>query len=443
MSRTIQQTAPSGVQSSPEDEEKGFRIEIVTPMVGGGAKTGKSDTKTGTSDPNTGTSDPVDLVRVPSIRGHLRFWWRLIRGSDFTNAIDLFEQEEKVWGSAQKKPSSVWLRVSSETPNPRSERNHLDSFGFAPYGNEAYALFAAKEGKINILTEGQKFTIFISFSKNKDNDGVVDEVIASIKAWVNFGGVGGRTRRGCGALKAEDQKLLLSENDLKSYKGLRVFVSKKNCTKPLEAWSDALGILKEFRQIKFRGSKHEKILRTGKRARVPGRTSWPEADSIRRITGCSLKARGNQFNDHSSPIVPEELLPSFPRALFGMPINFKFADGDERCGSKDLDPPMGVLKPYFKEMEEKKRFGSRMASPIIVRPVYIDSKWIPAIIVLPYGQLLNLEAYYETKGTRGIIVKDRISGPLLNKAKPLSGNENAIEAFLSYAVENGYREVKA
>lgn len=434
MSRTIPQSAPPGVEASTEGKE--FRIELVTPMVGGGAKTGKSDSK-------TETSDPVDLVRVPSVRGHLRFWWRLIRGSDFTNAKDLFEQEERVWGSAQKKPSSVWIRVSSETPNPRSERNHLNSFGFDRYGNEAYALFAAKEGKINILSEGQKITLCVSFPKNKDKDYVVDQVVSSLKAWVNFGGVGGRTRRGCGALKAEDQNLLLSENDIESYKGLRFFVSKKSCTQALEAWSDALNALREFRQIKFRGKKHGKILRNGKQAMVPGRTSWPEADSIRRITGCSLKSSGDQFNDHSSPIVPEELLPSFPRALFGMPINFKFADGDDVHHRKNMDPSKGELKPYFPENSEEERFGSRMASPIITKPLFIDSKWYPAIIVLPYDRLVNLEAYYETNGKRVLIPRDRIKGDLLRKAKPLSSNGNALEAFLSFAVEKGFREVKA
>ncbi len=187
---------------------------------------------------------------------------------------------------------------------------------------------------------------------------------------------------------------------------------------------------------------------------VPGRSHWPEADSIRKITGCSLKpplgtpASGapadEDPHDHSTPVVPPETLPSFPKAVFGLPINFHFADhpGKDRPGSAHKDPQDVQLNPIIQcnrgEWEEKER----MASPVITRPLWIDGNWYPAMIILstplPHGFHARLKGKRAMAGGRDCdreIRFDQIVGPRLSKIKPLREKEDAIQALINYLHE--------
>lgn len=53
-------------------------IEVVTPIYGGGVETRKID--------------GVNTIRVPTIRGHLRFWWRALHAHlpDYNTADKLY-----------------------------------------------------------------------------------------------------------------------------------------------------------------------------------------------------------------------------------------------------------------------------------------------------------------------------------------------------------------
>ena len=63
----IENTKPGG---SPE--ERVYEIELITPMYGGGVV--------------AGVNEQDRPVRVPSVRGNLRFWWRATRGTAFTRS---------------------------------------------------------------------------------------------------------------------------------------------------------------------------------------------------------------------------------------------------------------------------------------------------------------------------------------------------------------------
>ncbi len=93
-----------------------LHITIATPMVGGGVEVGKVD-----------SGRPV---RVSSIRGNLRYWWRMLNLDD----------EAEIWGSTDSK-SKVFVEVT-EFSQLRL-REHSRNFDFHRYGTEAYALFAA------------------------------------------------------------------------------------------------------------------------------------------------------------------------------------------------------------------------------------------------------------------------------------------------------------
>ena len=60
-------------------ETKEFEVEVVTPLFLGGAYLGKAE------------------LRVPSMKGALRFWWRALHGSD--DLEHMKERESAIFGS--------------------------------------------------------------------------------------------------------------------------------------------------------------------------------------------------------------------------------------------------------------------------------------------------------------------------------------------------------
>lgn len=64
--------------------EISVRLRVVTPILGGGPKLRDVDT--------------VDIIRVPTVRGHLRFWWRALYGHQYASSQELYATESALWG---------------------------------------------------------------------------------------------------------------------------------------------------------------------------------------------------------------------------------------------------------------------------------------------------------------------------------------------------------
>lgn len=106
---------------------------------------------------------------------------------------------------------------------------------------------------------------------------------------------------------------------------------------PLGAWSNAVDKLRKFRQYPEGRDK---------------RSRWPEAETIRRMTGY-------RFKKHTSLNHPQK----FPRAIFGLPIVFHFKDEDKKKPpSQRFDPPEMTLQGSIEGQE-------RWSSPLILRPL--------------------------------------------------------------------------
>src|SRR5215218_10667198 len=58
--------------------------ELITPLYGGGVEPAHAD--------------PLTTVRVPSIRGQLRFWWRACRAAQFSSVAEMKLMEDLIWG---------------------------------------------------------------------------------------------------------------------------------------------------------------------------------------------------------------------------------------------------------------------------------------------------------------------------------------------------------
>ncbi len=378
----------------PDKVSQVRQYKLITPLFGGGVE--------------TQTADPITIVRATEVRGQLRFWWRAARGGQYDGDLAKMKAaEEVIWGSAAGKdgagkerpgPSEVIVVVARD----EAHQGQLDyPFEVLPqYNNPArgsvranknsqahpYAAFplqpeqgTAQPGmKTKSVLVDAQFQLTLTYPKKHQG-----EVEAALWAWETFGGLGGRTRRGFGALqciKAErsingtTEKLSLlavnREQVIKQFLQSMVehvvegvwhpdiphlerqphyyrFVFDDQ---PAKVWGKQMQALQDFRQNRRPGTEHNR----------PGRSFWPEPEAIRRLTG--------QRKPIHAPLTPE--IDAFPRARFGLPIIFHFKDMNRHNpGDPNSDPGDSTLQGVGKL--------DRMASPLILRPLaYGDGRAI-------------------------------------------------------------------
>ncbi|MGH8012915.1 MAG: type III-B CRISPR module RAMP protein Cmr1 [Candidatus Binataceae bacterium] len=399
---------------------------MVTPLFGGGAE--------------AGTVDETLPIRGTSIRGQLQFWWRATRGADFATHNDLFARHAEIWGTTDR-ASPVTIEVRNVTTSParpcasyKGNPNSGSPLAYALFpfqGKETRSPDAATERASAHFIETASFTLRLRFPA-----ALQQEVETAMWAWVNFGGLGARTRRGCGALLCEELAprdiddlqrwfrtgSLNPESNLRSWPTMPTNVLVGSSPKaPLEAWKRVIGLLQSFRQTggiaRNPGTQHGR----------PGRSRYPEPETIRQVTGRRPTQHARLAH------IPDD---AFPRAEFGLPIVFHFQGRDE--------PPQTELYPSRAENGEDRE---RLASPLILKPLALANGEAVSLIMrlvtppLERVQLkqgnrpLSLPATTVVRGSRLATYRD----------SPLAGSASgsAVEAFLSYARhnQNGFREV--
>lgn len=406
-----------------------YQCQLVTPMYGGGVK--------------AGVVDEAMPIRATAIRGQLRFWWRLLNARDEAgNALAakaLFEKERQVWGglgdsnSLTKSRVSVSVRAGSSVRTQpvgkmQLKQNGKQEFRFSESWKDGdYALFPAapnkgKDAIGEILPAGYAFELLIEALpgaaplSDEQWAGVQD----AVRWWAVFGGVGARTRRGLGAVKvtSSDGKVMAVPAQAAIEKaGCRLVVVNKAQQKAVDAWQDGVKKLKAFRQGVGVG-------RNGpaKDSKSPaGRSRWPEADAIRRLSG-----RQSRLHPPVHPAGNQ-----FPRAAFGLPIITHFKD--ESAG----DPRDTEMVPVVRG-ETK----TRMASPLVLRPLFSDGRWYPAVLQLPVGHLRDMAVRIKETGVNGRTLHTTGAGGWLQteaagKILPMAdhGSAGPLEAFLKFATK--------
>ena len=157
------------------------KCTLITPMFGGGVEAGKVDR---------------DMpIRASGIRGQLRFWWRLLYGSQDSRAT--FRDECALWGgisSQGPRASDVTVQVKG---GPVSS-GQLDRKGHL--GIPAYTLILERNDDPELLKPGYAFELALRF-KPTMKSAQCQQVLDSLRWWANFAGVGARTRRGLGAVQ--------------------------------------------------------------------------------------------------------------------------------------------------------------------------------------------------------------------------------------------------
>ena len=279
---------------------------------------------------------------------------------------------------------------------------------------------------------------------------ITGDVESAVWAWVNFGGLGARTRRGCGALACQelappgpqpDQLSAWLARKREEYE----FGSGPNPVdwavlgtsslilpspdSPIASWAEAVGALQFFRQ----GPGEARDPRPGPR---PGRSRWPEPEAIREATGQRAT---------SHPAISYMPGDAFPRAEFGLPIVFHFKQ-DRSWPSPDPEEDT-ELRPIINGQGKE-----RMSSPLIVKPwVLGNGRAVSLILRLATPELTDVQLHGKRLG-------DKPYGPASIRSpgfsgykdspmgagtggRPRSAAGSALEAFLAFAKENGYREV--
>lgn len=417
--------------SPPEVEEKKKpdyvsqtrRYKVITPLFGGGVTPGEAD--------------PVTTVRGTEVRGHLRFWWRAIRG--FVHGEDLGkmkQREEKIWGSAGAKrkpvPSPVKIAVfvrNSGKPfqATRYNGNRINNIG-DPGSQDSYVAFPLREKSNPKVIEGIEFDLEITLPNDEN---IKKEVEAALWAWETFGGIGARTRRGFGSLhcthidtkpisvpRTRDVRDQINQNlaeyideNLNWPAGMphmtqslkfRV-IERHNLTDVIDAWRYLVGKLKNFRQ-----TRHGRF----------GRSKWPEPDQIRRET-----------SDHVPGHAPVHTVHKFPRGKFGLPIIFEFKDADAG------DPQKTTLQGVKVSNDN---WHDRMASPLIIRPIACSDGAVGLAAILEWEPLNPNDESYTPPG--GLILKGAPGDPQVysdldqteaQKIEPLNGEPDVLQAFLN------------
>lgn len=328
---------------------KTYQCTLLTPLFGGGVRANEVDT--------------AMPIRASSIRGQLRFWWRLLAEHKYkiNHLADRRAAEFALWGGmgagdGKAHASLVFIHTGIAPDANVKTFNANAAFSDKDYADCRYALFPLESNKTAeaLAYPGLTFALNIRFSP-QITAAQQAQAEEALRWWATFGGLGGRTRRGLGAVQVADV-LPVSQQEADAA-GCKL-VCKGDYPAPLMAWKEAVGKLRAFRQGTKTGEGRNPGSSDPKR---PGRSRWPEPDALRRLS-----------KRHASRHAPEHKAGNlFPRAALGMPVIFEIRGTGE--------PPKCSLQPKGKE---------RMASPVILRPYPLASgKWAAAALLLPHAHV--------------------------------------------------------
>jgi len=427
--------------------DRTFEIELITPMFGGGVEPRVPD-----------DSYPI---RATAIRGQLQFWWRATRGTQYQSVADLRSAQSELWGSTERASRVQVLidKIEADPPAPCAQfrwdpnasrgRGRWQTNWHSPFGDRdsalPYALFPFQgetpSPNPNSTSSSPPASCIrrASFRMNiRCTQELWPEVEPAVWAWVNFGGLGGRTRRGCGAIMCKalapasaeriGEWLIASTTTFgltlgagavkwsQFGEGVLHFASAEPA---LTAWDRVIWTFRQFRQGQNFGRNPG--------SPRPGRSRYPEPESIRRhAIATNRQVSGHQRQSQ----IPDD---AFPRAELGLPIVFHFQGNGE--------PGDTTLFPLFEGKMEQ-----RMASPLMLRPLgTADGKAVAVIVKLRTPALTGVELTGRPIHQPSKFPASAIQRPSLatypNSPLGDSPAGSTIEAFMAFAqnADNGFR----
>lgn len=233
---------------APDRAEMTFDLKLITPMIGGGARPGRPD--------------QFWPIRSSAIRGHLRFWWRALYSGRFVSSQELKREEARIWGWGSgilRCTSPVSVRVVATDPKIEPVA------GLPGYVTGVYANELTNWGMI----KGLSFTLVISAPHEFRST-----VGRTVFCFLAFGGLGSRTRRGCGSMSTNliktvySLRTVLSASNTETDTGLcpslvgsDLLVKPSDETDSMAAWSASVQAYQEWRRTLTRSQKPDPKVR--------------------------------------------------------------------------------------------------------------------------------------------------------------------------------------
>jgi len=232
--------------------QENYNLKIITPCFCAGADQKRAE------------------VRASSIRGCLRWWFRVLGGNN--------EQEQAVFGGIageKGKGSAIIVRVSNfqrgeaiELPSMRQQTplSYLLYYANAS-GRERQETFGPRFSKTGYLPPGSTFTMSVLY-KRYIGSREKDLLSSAVQAFIRLGTLGYRGTRGCGAILSTDELFDFNEFTAWSKKLSNVEVSwlvEKNGGEPVFCydWNSVLcmeeEILKAFRNQYPAGKRGDRL----------------------------------------------------------------------------------------------------------------------------------------------------------------------------------------
>ncbi|MCP4353894.1 MAG: type III-B CRISPR module RAMP protein Cmr1 [Desulfobacterales bacterium] len=317
-----------------------LKVEFVSPCFCGGA------------------NQTISEIRVFSIRGQLRWWYRIC-GATKDDKGSTLEDESRLFGSSDKEygRSSLVVRVDgieNEKKESRWKNNRL---------LHKYLWYFLGQQNRKPLPEGTIFNLHL-FSKNESD---LLKGIATATMWINFGALGSRATRGAGCMKLLE---ISSESDKQEIRKLAEDIT--NAGRPEQLWKILCRYLRNgeppfemYTPNQYTGKDWLEAAGWLAEKWKHLRTHQPEHNYIANNVGMAdlddLKTlqRENQASDDIT----------VRRVVLGMPYEQKFRNGT-------VVTWQGAGNTSFPGMD-------RMTSPIHLRIMEIEKGFYPAVLIFP------------------------------------------------------------
>lgn len=154
-------------------------MKLVSPAFVGGVDQGKTE------------------LRAASLRGLLRFWWRVAQPP--MSARELLRKESGLFGSTETGQSKFLMRVTEDKVKPLPAGTTVNnSIGYLGYGIAEYRPQQGVQTIRDALDAGSQFTLQLTFKKSHEDD--VGELLDALWCLTHLGGMGSRSRRSFGSM---------------------------------------------------------------------------------------------------------------------------------------------------------------------------------------------------------------------------------------------------
>lgn len=152
-------------------------FRVVTPMFLGGAS----------------PTEAAEL-RVPSLKGVLRFWWRAFQWGKVQDVADLRRQEADLFGSSDVGQSRFLVRLDA----PVTETNTVQE-NWPPASWQRYTGYGLRDkGERKFIKPGREFALHLNLRRCGDEQR--RQLIGALQLFGLAGGLGSRSRKGWGSV---------------------------------------------------------------------------------------------------------------------------------------------------------------------------------------------------------------------------------------------------